>query len=336
MMENPKVVIDNEVFRKIMHWVNKSEYEVSGLGTLVLEPEGIFRVKSAMLLPQKNGSTHTDIEPEDVGKLMFALKDEPGELRFWWHSHVNMPVFWSGTDMDTIRKLGQGGWFLSTVFNKKRELRSAFYAVQGINSPWGAQALFQDELDTKIEPFTEAIHAVWDEEYETNVINIQRVTSYGKIGDYGDYWDKEDGWQFNRGGPYIPSSVMDNRGMHVTPPAHPSGRPQGISKREWKKMRREASRPTIVQPDDTDTYGFTQEERTFLAQMGWDQGDIDDAIEHDITPIEMLQLAEADILMTDIEEMITQGWTIGDVLKHFAENYVPVMDRRNGAIHEAD
>ena len=99
-----KVIIENEVFRKIMHWVDKSDYEVSGLGTLTCDENGVFRVKSAMLLPQKNGTTHTDIEAEDVGKLMYALKDQAGELRFWWHSHVNMGVFWSGTDINSNRR----------------------------------------------------------------------------------------------------------------------------------------------------------------------------------------------------------------------------------------
>jgi len=122
------IMIESMVYHKIMHWVNKSSYEVSGLGKITYK-DGRITVIDAILLPQKNGSAHTDIEGADVGKAMFLLKDTPGDLRWWWHSHVNMDVFWSGTDRDTIDKITQGGWFVSTVFNKRHEMRSALSMV---------------------------------------------------------------------------------------------------------------------------------------------------------------------------------------------------------------
>src|SRR5687768_16700469 len=131
-----RVVIDQEVYQKIMHWVNKSNFEVSGLGNVILEEGGIMRVVDAIMLPQKNGHTHTDIEGEDAAKAMYLLRNAPGDLKFWWHTHVDMDVFWSGTDRDTIRKIGAGGWFLSTVFNKKNQTRSAYYSVDGTVTPF--------------------------------------------------------------------------------------------------------------------------------------------------------------------------------------------------------
>lgn len=160
----PKVVIDEMVYQKIMHWVNKSQYEVSGLGKVVVE-NGVVRVVSAHLLPQKNSHTTTDIEGADVGKLMFLTKDEPGELRFWWHSHVNMQVFWSGTDMATINELGANGWFVHTVFNKRQETRTAI----SMGDPFPA---IIDNIQLYREIDTSELALNWDKEYEDKVTNV--------------------------------------------------------------------------------------------------------------------------------------------------------------------
>jgi len=161
----PKVVIDELVYQRIMHWVNKSQYEVSGLGKVVVE-DGVVRVVAAYLLPQKNSQTSTDIEAADVGRLAYETRDEPGELRFWWHSHVNMQVFWSGTDLETINQLGAHGWFVHTVFNKRNETRTAI----SMGDPFPAMI---DNITLHIEHQIDSnLIAQWDKEYESKVTNI--------------------------------------------------------------------------------------------------------------------------------------------------------------------
>jgi hypothetical protein len=326
-----KVVIDNEVYRKIMFWVNKSSYEVSGLGTVTYDEAGIFRVTSAMLLPQKNGSTHTDIEGEDVSKLMYALRASPGDLRFWWHSHVDMPVFWSGTDMDTIKKIGAGGWFLSTVFNKKNEMRSAFYAVEGNTTPWGKQPFFHDELDTSVAPIPETNSEAWDEEYRLNVTNIRHATAHFDYGDNRRHWGYE---SEDFSGPHHEYIARQRSGNN-------SARPPNMSKKAWKKLKREqrAEPPalSIAMPDELDAYGFTQEERAFLAQIGWEENDFDELYEMDVTPSEMLQFASFDILPSEISDMLQTGWTVTDLLRHFEalSKDTPVMDAANGGKYDS-
>lgn len=335
-MSKPKVFIENEVYRKIMYWVNKSNYEVSGLGTLTVEADNTLRVRSAMLLPQKNGATHTDIEPEDVGKLMFQLRNEPGDLRFWWHSHVDMPVFWSGTDMDTIRKIGAGGWFLSTVFNKKRELRSAFYSVNGMNTPWGLSSLFLDELETSVGPFVDPLQEIWDAEYTKNVTNVYVTRPTYGYGGYGDQWEDEDGtWVPGQG--YVPKGTVAATTSGRPPALLPPGqkRPPGVSKREWKKMRRAGRQGGSLDKDkpvatinplriasakeEFDDYGFCADERKFLAQQGWDESDFDELVDYDVTPAEMLFFAALDVTPIEITAMIDHGWSIADLKQHFNE-----------------
>lgn len=176
-----KVQIDDKVFRKVMHWVNKSDFEVSGLGKVEYDKENkVLHVVDAILLPQKNTSVSTEIDAEAIGKVMYQLRASP---RWWWHSHVNMGVFWSGTDLDTIKQLGNGGWFLSTVFNKRQEMKSAFCQSAPIT-------MFVDDIETEVvEEIDDELIKQWNEEYEKNVENHRQVFvghDYGSVTDDAD------------------------------------------------------------------------------------------------------------------------------------------------------
>jgi len=168
MITNTHIVIENMVYQKIMHWINKSSYEVSGLGKITYK-DGRITVIDAMLFPQKNGSAHTDIEGEHVAKAMYLLKDTPGDLRWWWHSHVDMDVFWSGTDRETIEKISEGGWFSATVFNKRHEMRSCL----NMNTPLPLGLI--DNIPTRTIQFLDAeLIKKWDDDYEKNVENLMK------------------------------------------------------------------------------------------------------------------------------------------------------------------
>ena len=160
---NYRIFIPDEIFQKIMWWVKKSNHEVSGMGKLTQSGD-LFTITDAILLPQKNTSTTTDIEPEDVARAMYQLRDTPGELRWWWHSHVNMQAFWSGTDKDTIRDCGQGGWFTATVVNKRCEMVSALYVKEPLE-------IMLDSIPTEVgtRMLAPEIIAAWDAEYDRNV-----------------------------------------------------------------------------------------------------------------------------------------------------------------------
>jgi hypothetical protein len=254
-MLNPKIKLSDLAYRKIMHWVNKSDYEVSGLGKLTFK-DGIYYVHDVMLLPQKNGATHTDIEGEDVGKAMYLLKDQPGDLRFWWHSHVNMDVFWSGTDRSTIRDISQGGWFVATVFNKRREMRSAFYTINPFD-------IFVDQIATEVESLQDPRIADWDAEYDRNVTNV--VPKWADLTPMG----------------------------HGSGPTQ-SQTPK-LSKRERKRLKRlsEQTTPTKFVPTElTDAYGLTAEDRATLAELGITDDDLDGFVEEGWTAAEIMQWAE--------------------------------------------
>jgi hypothetical protein len=159
-----KMEISEEVFKKVMYWIDKADFEVSGLGKVVIDKErNVIKVVDAILLKQENSACATELDAASVGKAMFLLKDSPGDLRWWFHSHVNFSVFWSGTDQGTIKTLGSNGWFTATVFNKKREMLSAFVQSSPVR-------IVLPNVETKIEQIIDpALTSKWDEEYAANV-----------------------------------------------------------------------------------------------------------------------------------------------------------------------
>lgn len=188
-----EIQISREVFAKVMHWVNKSNDEVSGFGKVIWHPETeVFQVVDAYLLKQRNGAAHTDIDGQSLAKLMFTSKDQPGELKWWWHSHVNMQVFWSGTDVATIEELGGQGWIIATVFNKREEKRSALcYKAQ---SDLGPMVEMRDELSTYIIDTFQDKKSDWDKEYDANIEKGYVSPYKGNMASEADWRKNEYQW----------------------------------------------------------------------------------------------------------------------------------------------
>lgn len=170
---NMSIEIEPIVFQKIMYWIDKSDFEVSGLGKIIIDKErNVFRVVDAILVKQENSRSDTELDAEDITRAMFHMRDSPGNLNFWWHSHVDMSVFWSGTDIDTIKQLGENGWFVSTVFNKSREMKSSFVQNLPIR-------LVVDDIPTSVQSCIGAdTFNKWDKQYEDNVENVSPITHY--------------------------------------------------------------------------------------------------------------------------------------------------------------
>lgn len=191
-MINYKVQIQQEVYDKIMFWVHKSPVEVSGMGKVQFI-DGLPVVTEAYLVEQENSASDTELDGQALAKLMFQTKDDAGHLNFWWHSHVNMGVFWSATDWQAIKQLGSKGWVVATVFNKKAEQRTCIYQGGSDIFP----PILSDEIDLEIySPASQELHAIWEAEYtakckqktykpSTNAWG----NSSAKYGGYGYGWE---------------------------------------------------------------------------------------------------------------------------------------------------
>lgn len=188
-----KIVIPYHVHEKIMHWVDKCDFEVSGMGKVSYIPDSKeFFVHDVYLMKQEGGAAHTEIDAQAMANLMGKLFKQPGNLSFWWHSHVNMAAFMSGTDKDTIRELGGNGWCVAAVFNKKWEYQTAI--GYKYSTDFGeTMTMYQEGLDMDIRTpsIAEDMRKSWDAEYTENVKEKKYVSAYQ--GEFG--MTSEFGWQ---------------------------------------------------------------------------------------------------------------------------------------------
>lgn len=193
----PSLILDKKVHQKIMHWVAKAPGEISGFGMIQIF-DGIPRVTEAFLCEQRNTGASTEMSADDILKAMDKAETLPGDMRWWWHSHADMEVFWSGTDLDTIYDLGHAGWCFHTVFNKRGQSRSAFFGMVPVHS-------FADDIRLIInEPVADTEKAQWDAEYDEKCkpLHSRNYSMVNGVGDsfevdgYGNRWrwDKDAGW----------------------------------------------------------------------------------------------------------------------------------------------
>lgn len=167
MTQKPKIIIPRKIYDKVIHWcIQAKSREISGLGKCEWnEKENTFKVIDAQVLKQteQTGAT-TEIDAAAIGKYMFQSKDK-GQILWWWHSHVDMNVFWSGTDHDCIESFGKEGGVVATVFNKRGEYRSAVRLKA--ETMLGNWPIFIDETPTEIVTYYEASQfEEWTKEYE--------------------------------------------------------------------------------------------------------------------------------------------------------------------------
>lgn len=165
----PRVIIDRIALDKIRYLVEKDSQELSGMGITRVVGDTIY-VDDVQMLEQKNGAAHTDIDATAVSKLMYEWRERTGEVNFWWHSHANMGVFWSSTDIDTIKQLGKQGMCVAAVFNKKGEIRTAVACKMQVPFSDKEQIVIFDELQLQFQSNTpDEIKRQWDAEHEANV-----------------------------------------------------------------------------------------------------------------------------------------------------------------------
>lgn len=200
MFNDLKINLPIDIREKIQFWVDKADKEVSGLGDAWLDLENkTIDITSAFMLDQECTAADTELDGDAVSRAMFeAHQDEVKGIRrnikFWWHSHVNMDVFWSGTDTTTMAELSEHGWFCHIVFNKKREMRAAFsYPVTrealGVKTN---KVEYQDNIKVNVSNYFTAVEqAALEEEFKTKYkekfaysSNGFKDWTYGGIGEY--------------------------------------------------------------------------------------------------------------------------------------------------------
>jgi hypothetical protein len=168
----PEVIYLEKAFRKITSWVDMCPDEISGYGTVKII-DGAFVVTDAFLLEQEVTGTTTELDAMATAKLMDEIdskseeeKEELGELRLWWHSHVNMDVFWSTTDEEAVETISGNPYFLSSVFNKRGEVKTR---LDSFAVPY---QMTVDDIPYKVES---------DDSYASVIAELMRKKGWNKL-----------------------------------------------------------------------------------------------------------------------------------------------------------
>ena len=136
-----------------MYYVNKTNREISGFGIVDII-EGVPNVIDIILLKQENGYSETELDGDAIADAEYQhyKSGNPGEIKFWWHSHNTMDVFWSVTDHAAMDTLCEHGWFMHGVFNHKAESKIAYTS----NAPFSTfiddiELVIQDDADLDVD-----------------------------------------------------------------------------------------------------------------------------------------------------------------------------------------
>jgi hypothetical protein len=148
--------IDPIVMKRLMYYTQAATGEVSGLGTIIKDEKNRHVVNNIYLLEQEASASDTELKPEAISKLMTDMmkaNQDPGALKFWWHSHAAMGVFWSGTDDICAETLSKEFAF-SLVVNKAGERRCRLDLYSPFRITFDGvkvEELLQEDVDLKRE-----------------------------------------------------------------------------------------------------------------------------------------------------------------------------------------
>lgn len=138
---SPQVVIAATEYDKLVDYCTACKDEIAAFGYVKPTDDGDFFVDEVFLVPQEVSGASvdfiTDGLPFAVDKA--AADDRLADLKFLWHSHVNMGVGFSAVDEDMIDKLSRFSttpWFINAIFNKKGDTNCRIDVFNnGLNVP---------------------------------------------------------------------------------------------------------------------------------------------------------------------------------------------------------
>lgn len=147
-----KLILATDVEKQLRGYAHHCNKEIGAFGYITMQ-DGHFYVDEVFLVPQEVSGTSVDYVSEGfMYAIQKATNDERlNDLRFAWHSHVNMGAFFSSTDESMVRTIRDAGalpWFVSLVTNKKNETYARLDIFKnGLNELPGLMQVSEVRLD---------------------------------------------------------------------------------------------------------------------------------------------------------------------------------------------
>ena len=126
------IVIDPVAYAKMTTIIMSESQEVGWHGISERKNAREFLIKDILVYPQQVTASTVDTDEEEYAKWLIQVPEEHfNDLHFHGHSHVNMGVFPSATDMGHREKitsqLGDEDYYIFMIWNKKLEWSAAVY-----------------------------------------------------------------------------------------------------------------------------------------------------------------------------------------------------------------
>jgi hypothetical protein len=134
-IEGPTVEISLSVYARLRAYVDGCPNEISGFGLVRVTGDNLV-VTNVGIARQYCSATQTEISEDGLAGFLDELLDrgeDPGDLLLWWHSHAEMEVFWSPTDLHTLATtFPQAGWVLGLVLNRRGAITACLHMARPV------------------------------------------------------------------------------------------------------------------------------------------------------------------------------------------------------------
>ncbi len=135
--------IMSQVYRKMFHYINATQNEVSGFGKIKIKDNN-YDVTDVVILKQNGTGGGTTIGADALAKFLSMLARKGKRLqdwKLWWHSHPNFNASFSTTDTHTISELSNGSVLISLCINQfgdmvaRKDGRGGYRVLQPVVIP---------------------------------------------------------------------------------------------------------------------------------------------------------------------------------------------------------
>lgn len=152
-IEEPKIIFTTEAFQKMNTLVKLSDKEIAWHG--IVERHGMqFTITDILIYPQTVTASTVEADTEKYINWNIQLtNDQVNHMRLQGHSHVNMGVIPSGTDLNYYKELLNqvNDYYIFIIMNKQKQYHTELY-IKGHNLLYEDVQVTTELLDD-IEPW---------------------------------------------------------------------------------------------------------------------------------------------------------------------------------------
>lgn len=119
-----RLVIKESEMEKLWKYTDLCNDEIAAFGYITAQDDGDLFVDEVFLVPQQVSGAEVDFMSQGLPYAIqkASVDGRLNDLRFLWHSHVNMGVSHSHVDETMIASIRDSGpipWLVTAIFNKK-------------------------------------------------------------------------------------------------------------------------------------------------------------------------------------------------------------------------